>query len=742
MNCRQGLGQSLLLVVAAIMASACIPRIAVAQVAASDKLEEVVVTAQKRSEDLQKVPLTINVVSSEQIANSGATSAVDLNAVVPGMQVVAQGPYAMISIRGIGTQQANQFGDPVIGYNVDGVVHDRSVNASTGFFDVERIEVLKGPQGTLYGRNATAGTLNVVTNKPTNEFAVAAQVDIGNYKTVNTSGMINMPLSDKLDARFAFQTLNHAGYFSDGSNDASEVDARAHLLFKASSTVSILFSADYAHQGGKGAEDVPLPAGGDPWASRFYNASVGASTAGTPYVPQSYYNIPPFQDNTFYGASAQLDADLGFATLTVIPAFRYTHQYMMYRSFDAYSYLDNPSQQATAEARLGHTGDGSAGSLTWVGGLYYFRLSQTAVAAYEFDCFCANDASSKYITSPNNVGRDLSDLNGRSYAGFAQATYSVTQHLRATVGGRYTHDEKTENGTQAVNLYTIGVVVAPPDVGSAKWSNFSWKAGVEGDLSDTSLLYASVSTGYKAGGLNEGFNAPSYEPEKLTAYSIGSKNKLWNNRLLLNGEAFYWDYKNHQVATVAGLASGGVGYVGVNVPKSTAYGVDVDLQALVTPHDRVSVSAEYLDGTTGAYTVPSSVVGAFYSTSGNRMISAPRVNYTVELSHYWDLSNGGIVTAAGLFHYTAEQLLYAIAVPDAYAPSAGIGNLTLTYKAPKDAWFVRGYVNNVSNRVAVLSVFPGYRAGDFIGPNPAADFRQFGNVNAPRTFGVRLGTQF
>ena len=744
MHYKKALGRSLLISGAAVIASLSLPRTSCAadQAASADTLEEIVVTAEKRSENLQKVPLTINVVSAEQLASTGAISAVDLNAMVPGMQVVAQGPFAMVSIRGIGTQQANQFGDPVIGYNVDGVIHDRSINASAGFFDVQRIEVLKGPQGTLYGRNATAGAINIITNKPSDEFGVAAQVDVGNYNTVNVSGMINAPISDTLSSRFAFQTIHHTGYFSDGFNDSDEVDARAHILYKPSSTVSILLSADYAHQGGKGPEDVPLPIGNDPWDSHFYSWSVGASTAGTPNVPQSYYNLVPFENNRFYGISAQLDADLGFATLTVVPAFRYTHQYMLYHNFDAYSYLDNPSQQTTVEARLGHTSDGSAGSLTWVGGLYFFRLSQTAIAAYEYNCFCANDASAAYIISPNNVGRNLSDLNSRSYAGFAQATYSFTQTLRATLGGRYTHDQKSENGTQVTNLYTIGVVVTPPDVGSASWSNFSWKAGIEGDLSDSSLLYASVSTGYKAGGLNEGFNAPPYQPEKLTAYSLGSKNKLWNDRLLLNGEVFYWDYKNHQVATTSGLPGGGVGYVGVNIPKSTEYGADLDLQALVTSHDRLSVSAEYLVGKTGAYTLPTSSLGVDYTTTGTSMISAPRWNYTVELSHDWRLPNGGSVVAAGLFHYTTRQLLYGIAIPDAYAPAVGLGDLNLTYNAPKEQWFIRGYVNNVANRAAVLSVFAGYENRDFIGPNPGSDFRQYGNVNSPRTYGVRIGTQF
>jgi iron complex outermembrane receptor protein len=136
--------------------------------AGADVLQEVVVTAQKRREDVQKVPIAISVLSGADILAAGAVSAVDLNTLVPGLQVVSSGPFAMASIRGIGTQQLNSYGDPVVGYTVDGVIHDRSIDATAAFYDIQRIEVLKGPQGTLYGRNATAGAINILTNKPTN----------------------------------------------------------------------------------------------------------------------------------------------------------------------------------------------------------------------------------------------------------------------------------------------------------------------------------------------------------------------------------------------------------------------------------------------------------------------------------------------------------------------------------------------------------------------------------------------
>jgi len=272
----------------------------------STALEEVVVTAEKRSESAQRVPIAMSVLSSDQIGEAGAESAVDLSALVPGMQVVSSGPFAMVSIRGIGTQQVNAYGDPAVGYNVDGVIQDRTVNASGEFYDVDRVEVLKGPQGTIYGRNATAGAVNIITNKPTDQLGGYIQTDVGNYSSFSTAGAFNAPISDRLYTRVAFQTVNHQGYFSNGQNDANDVAGRLQVLYKPSSAVSLLLSADVIHQGGRGPEDEPLPYGaggqnpGNPWSQNYYH-----DASSTDY-PQSIYTIDPYVNNTFWGVQGQL----------------------------------------------------------------------------------------------------------------------------------------------------------------------------------------------------------------------------------------------------------------------------------------------------------------------------------------------------------------------------------------------------------------------------------------------------
>ena len=708
----------------------------------STALAEIVVTAEKRSESAQKVPIAMSVLSSDQIGEAGATSAVDLNALVPGMQVVSSGPFAMVSIRGIGTQQINAYGDPAVGYNVDGVIQDRTVNASGQFYDVDRVEVLKGPQGTIYGRNATAGAINIITNKPTDQLGGYIQADVGNYSSFSSTGAFNAPISDTLLTRVAFQTVSHQGYFSDGYNDQDDVAGRLQVLYKPSSTLSLLVAADIMHQGGRGPEDEPLPygAGGqnpnNPWDQNYYHNAT--STA----YPQSIYTVNPYTDNTFWGVQGQLDWDLGPAALTVLSGFRSTKQDQDFNYGGIYEYVNNPAKQYTTEVRLGHAAsDNQAGSLSWVGGLYFFKLTQTDFSLYGLPCYCAADISPAYVKSPNNVGRDLSDLNSLSYAAFAQATYSITDSLRATAGGRFTYDKKTEDGQGLVNLYTLGLVFPFPDVGEASWTNFSYKLGLEADLAANSLLYVSVSTGYKAGGLNEGLNATNYAPEKLTAFAIGSKNQFLDRHLQVNGEVFYWNYRDHQVAALALVnPAPNIGYVGVNIPHSTLKGMDLDAAYAFVTGTRIDLGAEYLDGKTGAYTVPTAS-GVNYTTDEAPMLSSPRFNLTLALNQDWDVGSG-TVTAGARAHHTTPQLLYAVVNPDAFAPNETTVDVDLTYAAAKHAWFVKTYVKNITNEATLLSVFPGQTPRDIFGSNPFLDVRQYGFIGAPRTFGARFGVNF
>ncbi len=689
------------------------------QVRADGQIADIIVTAQKRTENLQKVPLAISVVSDDALRTGGAVIAADLSKAVPSLQTFENGPFAQLSIRGIGSTQVNAFGDPAVSYVVDGVVQDRAANATAAFYDVRRIEVLKGPQGTLFGRNATAGALNIITNDPTVARASAyADVQFGNYAALSSTGAVNLPLTDVLAVRGAWQTTRHDGYFPNGYNDADNAAARLKLLWRPAGRLTLRLQGDYFRQKGNGYADAVLPLGS------------GGQGVKNPWN-QTFYPKGGFVDNRIWGVQGQLDWELGPATLTVIPGYRDTEQRSYYYYAGIWSFVDNPTRQTTAEVRLSHAGATQAGGLTWAAGLYYFRLTQRAYNQYALQCFCANDSLFTFNRSPNFTGRDLSDLNTRSYAAFGQATYAISDTLRATAGVRYTRDRKTEDGFSIVELPTIGVSLTAPDIAQRTFSNVSWRAALDADVSPRSLVYASVSTGYKAGGLNEGLNSPGYGPEKLLAFALGSKNRFLDGHVQLNAEVFYWHYRDKQIATVASVPPpGNLGYVGSNIPRSKIYGADVDGLVLLSRNDQLDFSVEFLRSRTGAFSVPST--GAAFLNSGEPVLRTPRWNIAAGLTHDFPLADGGSVKASIRTNYRSRQLLDVYEAPTDFAPATMTSDVYVSYTAPRGRWHVDAFVRNLENEAIIVGVYRPYI------PGPISSVG-WGFLDAPRTYGVKLG---
>jgi iron complex outermembrane receptor protein len=341
------------------------PRIADdAKDADTGTLQEIIVTAQRREETIQKSSLAIQVIGASELKTAGVTDAKDLTLLVPGLQIGTGGPDTQIYIRGVGDFGASALSNPAVATNLDGVYLARPAAVAGQFYDIARIEVLKGPQGTLYGRNANGGAINIITNRPTfDHFGATADVEAGNYAAIKAEGAVNVPLSDQWAMRGAFQIVSHRGYLSDGTDDARQQGGRIETLWEPGRDVSLLLQGDYTHFGGNGpgfASRTPgtLP-GTTRWLgttdSRANNAQFALPPAAALCVPTFILNgmdtaIPPrgllpppacdtggagpgvllvsglsreaFEDNTIWGAHAELNWDLSWATLTVIPAYR------------------------------------------------------------------------------------------------------------------------------------------------------------------------------------------------------------------------------------------------------------------------------------------------------------------------------------------------------------------------------------------------------------------------------------
>jgi iron complex outermembrane receptor protein len=651
---------------------------------------EVIVTANRREQSLTKTPLAITAITGEKLGSEGITNTANLTNILPNVQ---NGP-AGFSIRGVASGDFTEKGDPSTAFNLDGVYIARPTEQSLSLFDIERVEVLRGPQGTLYGRNATAGVVNVITAKPADAFDASASVEAGNYSTVRTNAMVNVPLSDTIALRVSGAFNKHDGYTSthDGSkslDDQEDVALRARLRIKTSTKSDLLVTADYGKMDNTGVASIAQP--------RVFSVNDDHSLR---------YQNPGIDNSNYFrasGVAAEYNADLGFAKLTYLFGYRKSKWNALATKGDGIADIRNVQDhtQDSHELRLASQGNGP---LQYVGGLYYFH----------------EDTDTSPSLDITGVGRLSFDLHakGRSYAPFGQVTYSLTPALRLTGGARYTWDDKKRDGT-----FRFGTFDPTPYDANYKASKATWKAGAEYDLSNTVLTYASVSTGYKAGGFNDGNPqtqpALYYGPETLTSYEAGIKGSLLNRKLYFSASAFYYDYKGLQLGTV--LPQGG--QVTSNAGKSNVSGFELEGSWKALPDTTVNYSLAILNAKYDEY-LPQGVGGADYA--GRRLDRSPKVSGRIGVSQNFPLENGGRITGTAAVKYSDSYMVSDFGVPIQYKqPSYTRTDVTLGYYAPGGTWYVQAYGRNLENKRLLGLV----------------EFGSF-SLSEPRQFGIRAGYYF
>jgi iron complex outermembrane receptor protein len=728
---------------------------------ASEGLQEIVVTAQRREENLQKAAIPVNAVTGETLTNQGITQATDLTRLVPALQVAPAASFTQIYLRGVGTFGANAFAEQGVAFNLDGIYLSRPAAPAALFYDLERMEVLKGPQGTLYGRNATGGAVNLITTKPKlGDVGGFVTAEYGNYDAVKASGAVNLPLGDKAAFRLSGQYVNRDGYFSDGYDDEDTQAVRAQLRLDTGDGFDMNLMVDYGHVGGQGSGGtiMPLLAGkrrlgpSDPAVIAAYVAR-----APSPPVPQIIARSDGYQDNDYYGAAITANADLGFATLTVIPAWRKTDlDFVSYASSFLIDVTEK-SDQMSLETRLANQSD----QLKWVLGAYYFTEDTSA---------------RQFFDQGSNGTRINSELQTRSYAVFGEATYSVSDRFRVTGGIRYTHDNK-QQVTEAHTLPFVGFVPpafpnfipiildlrtdATTDVNFRKTT---WKAGIEFDAGPRSLLYATVATGFKSGILYSALGQNYSAPERMTAYTIGSKNRFFDNTLQLNVEAFYWDYKDQQISHLApvqvGSSPGGPIFGPVfkteNAGSATIYGLEMDMLWQPTRNDLLSVNLQYLhtdydDLRYQAYSVtgPAPIIGCgvtptaqlgaspaarIYDVdcSGQPLVNAPKWVLNAGYDHIFDLGDGGRVIAGVDTRIESSRYLSLDFLALGRQGSYMMSNARLTYETASGNLAITAFVNNLENELVFSNSFQ----------SPAKAGVIYNQLRPPRTYGVRGTVKF
>jgi iron complex outermembrane recepter protein len=715
-------------------------------------LEEVTVTAEHRVETLQKTPASIDVVGADQLVRNNVTDVSDLTKLVPALTSIPfVGPYANITIRGLSSYSTTDFNENAVVINDNGVPIVHATGAHGLFYDLDRVEVLKGPQGTQYGRNATGGVINVIPAAPTSQFGASIDVDQGSFNLHSAQGMVNMPLTDQLYARVAFDTIRRDGYYADGTGDEHSDAGRLSLRYVPAETLTATLVFDIDRDGGVGNGDALLNnngvgfVGNQPWAGLNWRSPMfNQRYAGANVTPRTPLD-DPFQRNIFWGTTLDIEWLTPIGNLTIIPAHRdeqFAYQ-LMVPTF--YSVEVNHTKQDSFEARL--------------------ASSEERAFRYMFGVFYLEDRAQAQqdVEQSPNLTNSYIDLGTRTEAAFTQLTYAFIPALRVSASGRFNRDTKETDDTrstllnfpfQTQPLYPLTNQVGSQPfavAGENSWDSVTWKFAVDYDLTPDTLLYANIGTGFKAGGFF--FGAPTrdtFAPEKVLAYTLGEKSRFLDNKMQVNTEAYYLDYKDQQIAHFSVVPGYGNINVTDNVGHATIKGVDIDAKYLVSRYTTADLSGSfehavynsfnYLSATniTGQVDCPITKVAAGYNVncSGQKMPQAPGVVVQGELDQGFPIPWPGTLTFSGDVRHEEGHQTSLDFLPQSNIPSYTRGDVSLTYASDKDNWSVAAYMNNVSNSTTIESVLPGrsynYNTGGLIAAI----------LLPPRTFGVRFHYKF
>lgn len=581
--------------------------------AASDG--DIVVTAQRRSERLQDVPISVNVASAAQLERSGVSKLEDLNTIVPGFNVSQAIGSFTPSIRGISTS-STYVENPVALY-IDGVYLAQQREGLRDLADTEQIAVLKGPQGTLFGRNATAGVIQITTKGPSFRPEGSVSAGIDQYRTLKTSGYLTGGLSDKLAASLS------ASYSSQGEGwgkslatgeDVYKLDhslsLRGKLLLELSADTSFILAADYLNRKDSGTTLRPYP------GTSFAYPGFGATTSRY----DTYAGATGENSFKGYGFSLTANHDLGFAKLMSITSYRKGDAVIAF-DFDStaanliFSQGTAPNKSYSQEIQILSPG---AGAVKWVAGIYLFH-NENALQPFTRQFGGPFVRPPALTTELSTFSREKTD----SVAPFAQVDWEFAPGTTLTGGFRYTWETREIDGfTRSVNSANVVTDVAS-DLPKLTVKEPTWRVALSHKFDGGTLLYASYNRGFKSGGFNLAtLSNPGYLPEKLDAYEVGAKTSLLGNDLQFNLSGFYYDYRNLQVATFVGITQ-----VVTNGAAARLYGVDMDFRARLTERLRLSGALEWMntkftDYNNAVISTPNPAGGVFLgagSATGNRI---------------------------------------------------------------------------------------------------------------------------
>ena len=691
--------------------------IALSSNAQANQLEEVMVTAQKYAQSNQDVPIAVTAMDADMLKKTGVSSVVDVAVRTPGFSMGEFNPaQPQLYIRGIGSNgDGAASGEQSVAMFVDGVYVNRSAGSGTDLFDLESIEILRGPQGTLWGKNAIAGAINITTKKPTDELEAGFDVTVGNLGLKNVRGMVSGPLADSVNGKLSVNVKERDGYVTsviDPSIEQGAIDnkgARGQLSFLPTDSLELLWTLDYNHSDRNMASISSDDVG-------INGAVLAAAWAGG--VPKAgfYENYLDYQGNTELenqSTSLKADWDLDAFTFSSLTSFSQseTHStqdgmaiapeiYDNYGSFSTavlgplagvsmINHVDEKSTMVTQEFHLAGISD----NLVWQTGVFLSREDVDRTEGNTMD-------APAFMLAPfkNNVMQvltygkvDDSAVQANvttSYAIFGQGTYSITDLWDVTLGLRYTEETKDfTNDSVLTSLSNPGVPEITTSYGGKKtWNAPSYKLVTSYHFVDDAMAYLSVATGFKSGGFNYSSTlspsvAEPFNQENALNYELGMKGTWFDKTLRTNAAIFRTEYEDLQVLQQFACGDCSITpLITKNAGEAISQGLELELMYILGEHFTLSGSYAYLDAT---YT---KLEGTLAKDEGNTLRNAPRNAYTAAISYQTDLSSGAMIDAR--LEYMHKEKAYQDTANYEYAtiPEYRTVDSRIAYTSSNEQW--------------------------------------------------------
>ena len=762
-----------------LAAAGTIPVLA-ADATADNELDEVIVTAQNRAQDVNDVPIVIDVVDAEALRDAGFSSMNDIDQIAPVVQLNQDQGTVKITLRGVGSQDNAETNDTSVVVNIDGEYINRPNVMSVSMFDMQRVEVLRGPQGTLYGRNSTGGAINFITRKPGDEYAANASASYGNYNALRIDAGADLPLGENASLRVAGFHDKHDGYTSHPafpgfgpfpayaagkSDDNKSSGGRLSLGLKGTGALSANFAVEYAKRdftpGVFAAVDFNATGNG-PGATcgsngfervaPLYTANVLCIPSNTNFlanVERGDFAAPNYGlgwvDQKTWAARAHVDYQLNdSATLSYIAGYRNYDETnfkplpVVYRNFTHLDEADTQSHELRLNGTMGN------GVIYQVGAFYFKEVL---------------DRAGGFFLPIGPLGSYLSyfrrDLESDSKSIFGQIEVPMNETLTAVAGLRYTDNKRDAvyNNDGLGTLFNSGPVrptpaqlTAPDLLFGSDETKVTWLAGLNYKPNNDTLVYGKVSTGFKGGGFDA---VGQYAPETNTAFETGWKQSFGDqSQHQFNLGAFYYDYKDLQVSVLLDTTVGGQTF---NAGKATIWGIEAEGHFQVTDNDRFSYSFNYLDATYddlkalfNAFCVGCSLtsIGDLDPNTagvqqpnfkGNRAAFSPKLVVQVGYDHTFDLGGAGSLVASASSKYKSSYYTDFFNYNDSRQKGFTQTDLSLDYKPTTGNWSTQAYVRNLENKRPLTY-------GSYIAAGPDDIYNW--SFGAPRTFGLRVNVDF